>query len=299
MRQHIPGSTVLGLLWSVPARAHEEHAAGTSLLDSPFLWDVLLALVGIAAVGIYLGGAMRIAATGSTARLRWWETASFLGGWGVIFISLASPLDTWSDIWFSAHMTQHELLILIAAPLMVIGRPVVAGMWAFGDGGRQRLQRATAAASGTKLLMNPVAVVILHGATLWIWHIPALYERALQHEGIHAFQHLTFFGTAAMFWWTLVHGRFGKLGYGAAVFFVFVTMLHSGVLGALFTFSRQQIYPTHAARTIAAGGSALDDQQLAGLLMWIPAGILMMILGLALFAAWLGALERRSAISGR
>lgn len=294
LRNALTAMAGCALAAAVPALAHEEHGdSGGSLLGSAQLWDALLLGVGGAAIALYLRGVMRLRTSGSSAHFRWWEIAAFLGAWGVIFLSLTSPLDRWSDVRFSAHMTQHELLMLIAAPLIVIARPLVAGLWAFADQPRRAMQRIASKLNGARLLMHPVSVVLLHGATLWIWHIPSLFESALRHEGIHAFQHLTFFGTAALFWWTLVHGRFGKLGYGAAVFFVFITMLHSGVLGALLTFSPQHFYPTHAARTAAAGANPLDDQQLAGLLMWIPAGAIMMILGLALFAAWLGALERR------
>jgi putative membrane protein len=289
------------LLIAQPLFAHdgEDHGGG-SLLGSTMFWNVLLVVVAVAAIATYLRGAVRLrGATSSGAVLRHWEIAAFLSGWGVIFIALLSPLARWSDIRFSMHMTQHELLILIAAPLMVIGRPMAAALWAFAPAPRRRLQRVIAGGRGLRFLMHPMAVVLIHGVTLWVWHIPLFFEAALAHEGIHAFQHLTFFGTAALFWWTLVHGRFGRLGYGAAVFFVFVTMMHSGVLGALLTFSRREIYPTHAARTLEVGGSPLGDQQLAGLLMWVPAGAIMLVVALALFAAWLGAIERRAAATAK
>ena len=105
----------------------------------------------------------------------------------------------------------------------------------------------------------------------------------------------SFFGSAALFWWALVHGRFRRQGYGAAVVWVFTTSLHSGVLGALLTFAPRLWYPIYEERTGRFGLSALEDQQLAGLLMWVPAGFVFLLLGLALFAAWLGESERRVA----
>jgi putative membrane protein len=125
---------------------------------------------------------------------------------------------------------------------------------------------------------------------VWLWHAPALYEAAVRHEGVHAFQHATFVGTAALFWSGLIYGRYGRAGYGASVFYVFTTLVHTGLLGAVFTLAPSAIYPLYAART----PDALGDQQIAGLVMWVPAGVVLTLTGLALFAAWLGDAERRA-----
>jgi cytochrome c oxidase assembly factor CtaG len=120
-----------------------------------------------------------------------------------------------------------------------------------------------------------------------------LYAYALAHESIHVLQHFCFFGTAALFWWGIAHGRYGRIGYGVAVMYVFATAVHSGVLGALLTLSPRVWYPpyaTHPGRAL----SPLEDQQLAGLLMWVPAGLLLAVGGLTLFAAWLKESDRRT-----
>jgi mono/diheme cytochrome c family protein len=111
--------------------------------------------------------------------------------------------------------------------------------------------------------------------------------------------HVCFLLTACLFWWALIHGRYGRLGYGAAVLFVFATAVHSGALGALMTFAPRAWYPLYAHRSAAAGHDPLQDQQLAGLIMWIPFGVVFLVLALALFAAWLGESERRAAIASR
>ena len=85
------------------------------------------------------------------------------------------------------------------------------------------------------MLTAPASVFLLHAIALWVWHLPALYDYALEHEGVHVVQHLCFFGTAALFWWGIAHGRYGRVGYGAAVVYVFATAVHGGVLGALLT----------------------------------------------------------------
>jgi putative membrane protein len=144
-------------------------------------------------------------------------------------------------------------------------------------------------------LSAPLVAVALHGLVLWAWHAPALFEAALRSENVHAVQHFTFFATAALMWWTLVQGRYGRLGYGMAAVYVWVTAVHSGLLGALVTVAPSPLYPTHAHRTALMGRAALEDQQLAGLIMWIPAGALLTAFGLALFAVWMGEARRRVA----
>ena len=127
---------------------------------------------------------------------------------------------------------------------------------------------------------------------MWVWHIPALFEATLHDEWIHGLEHGLFFTTAALFFWSLVHGGYGRVGYGAAVLYVFVTSMHTGLLGALLTFAHGAWYPTYAERAPAWGFDPIEDQQVAGLIMWIPASIVLAVLALALFAAWLGESER-------
>jgi len=138
-----------------------------------------------------------------------------------------------------------------------------------------------------------VAAWALHGVTVWVWHLPGFYEAAVQHEGLHAFQHATFVGTAVLFWWGLVYGRYGRAAYGASVLFVFTTMIHTGVLGALFALSSAPFYPLYQQRAAVMGVDPVVDQQLAGLYMWIPAGLVLTICGLALLMAWISEADRR------
>ena len=142
-------------------------------------------------------------------------------------------------------------------------------------------------------LSSTAAAWMIHAVVLWIWHAPSLFEAALHSEWIHAAQHLCFLASALLFWWTLIHGRHGRLGYGAAVVYVFTTAAHNSVLGALLTFAPRAWYPTYAATTQAWSLTPIEDQQLGGLIMWIPAGTLLLVIGLALMAAWIGESQRR------
>jgi cytochrome c oxidase assembly factor CtaG len=241
---------------------------------------------------------------------RLWRRAGAGGGLGfaqvscfflaltTLALALLSSLDGWSDRLFSAHMAQHELLMVVAAPLFVLGRPLTAYLWALPPAGRAGighwLQRP-AVQSTWRFLSAPLFVLILHATVRWLWHLPSLFEAAMRDERLHAFQHFTFFLSAALFWWALVHGRYGKAGYGLAVLFVFATAVHTSILGALIGVAPRLIYAIYEQRARLAGWQPLEDQELAGLIMWIPSGLLFLITALALFAAWLGEAERRAA----
>jgi putative membrane protein len=260
-------------------------------------WDLAEAAALAGGASVYAIGVARLWRRAGRRGLRPLHVAAYAAGLLSLWIALLSPLDTLSDVLFSAHMGQHELLMLVGAPLVVVGRPLLALVWALPSSVRDRALAVTERASFRRAwhaVTHPVVVLVVHGAALWGWHVPGLFEEALAHETIHALQHLSFFLTAALFWWSLVHGRYGRAGYGAAVFFVFATALHSGLLGAMLTFARSLWYPTHEARTRAAGLDPLQDQQVAGLLMWIPAGVLLAIVAIALLSAWLGEAERRA-----
>lgn len=266
-------------------------------------WDVA-AMAATVALGVaYAAGLYRLWRRGGLgAGVRPWAAGAALLGWLALAAAVGPPLAGLSDLLFAAHMGQHELLMLVAAPLLVLGRSLLVASFALPRAARLRVGRwvrRRPVRHAWRRLTAPVAVLLVQAAVLWGWHVPRAFEAALADDALHAFQHLTFFATAALFWWALVHGRFGRMGYGAGVLVVFATAMHSGVLGALLTFAAHPWYPTHAARAAAHEVAPLADQQLAGLLMWIPAGVLLTAAGLALFAAWLGELARRDARRAR
>lgn len=227
--------------------------------------------------------------------VRWWEITSFMAGVASVAVALLSRLDPLSDRLFSAHMAQHQILMIIGAPLMVIGRPWVVVLAAMPRGLRERI--------GTfwnrrldhwwRIVSRPLPVLLVHTMVIWIWHVPLLYEGAIRFEPLHAFQHLCFFLAAALFWWSVTHGRFGRVGYGMAVVYTFFTAMHTSILGVLLMIHERLWYPIYEGRT--GSMSPVDDQHLAGILMWIPSGVVLVVIALTLFAAWLGEAERRVA----
>ncbi|HEX2060333.1 MAG TPA: cytochrome c oxidase assembly protein [Thermoanaerobaculia bacterium] len=259
--------------------------------------DTATAISLVCIAVLYVAGLRRLwTSDGGRLTITRWRAIAFFVGWLAAAVALVGPLDRLSDVLFSAHMGQHELLMLVAAPLMVLGRPFIAMLWSSPRPARS-VVAAIARHRAWSFLTGPFTVLVLHAVVLWMWHVPSLFEAALHSELIHAVQHLAFFITAALFWFALLHGRYGKLGYGVGVLYVFATMMHTQILGALLTFGSRIWYPTHAARTAAAGVNPIDDQQFAGILMWIPFGLVFLFIVLALFAAWLGEAERRVAFT--
>lgn len=223
----------------------------------------------------------------------------FLGAILALAAALVSPLDALSDELFSAHMIQHMILIFIAAPLLVMSDAPLALIWALPRGWAQTLVRRwnhmPALPRIWRALSSPFSAWVLFTFALWTWHAPPLFEGALRDESLHALEHLIFLSTAMLFWWVLLRRSGpGYLRYGAAVPYLFTTILQSSVLGALMTFTSLPWYPYYAARTPAWGLTPLQDQQLAGLIMWIPGGIVFTLLTIGYFAAWLRAMEQRS-----
>lgn len=295
-------AAVLGwLATAAPALAHagERHDVdgGPAAALGWWSWDPFVVPLLLLAGSLYAVGLARLwRRAGAGEGIRRWQAGAFAAGWTALAVALVSPLDVLGEVLFSAHMAQHEVLMLVAAPLLVLGRPLLADLWALPAGWRRRVgdwTRRRPVRAAWRTATGPLAVWVLHGLALWIWHLPALYQATLESDGIHFLQHASFLGSATLFWWALVHGRYGRAGYGLAVLYVFTTGMHSGVLGALLTFAPSLWYPIYEARTAAWGLSPLEDQQLAGLLMWVPAGVIFTVLGLALFAAWLGESERR------
>ncbi len=218
-----------------------------------------------------------------------WPRVSFWTGLVVLALALVSPLHPLGEVLFSAHMAQHEVLMLIAAPLLVLSRPLVPFLWGLPARWRRPVGRWTRGVHFRKLwraLTDPLSAWWIHAAALWIWHVPALFQATLRSEWVHTAQHLSFFLSALLFWWSLLEAR-GRMGQGQSVFYVFTTALHTGILGALLTFAPVVLYPAYAATTRPWGLTPLQDQQIGGLIMWVPAGVVYLGAGLALFAAWL------------
>ena len=286
-------------LFSAPAvLAHEGKPHNWHDLVRAWSFEPLVTASLVISALLFVTGLRRLWREAPKRRsIRTWEALCFAGGWLALLVALVSPVHAWGQVLFSAHMTQHEILMLVAAPLLVLGRPLIAFLWALplewsrrvGNIGKIGWINRT-----WRTLTLPLVAWLVHAIALWIWHIPVLFEAVLHNEAVHTAQHLSFLLSALLFWWALIHGPQGALGYGAAVLYLFTTSLHSGLLGALITVAGSVWYPSYIGLTSSWGLTPLEDQQLGGLIMWIPAGLVYVIAGLALFAGWLREAEKNS-----
>jgi putative membrane protein len=291
---NLPARCMAGAMLSTAGGSVGAHEAQPAASFAP-AWSFEPWVVGclLLSLCLYLGGLFRLlpraAQAGAVLRR---HAACFTAGWLMLAIALVSPLDALGSRLFSAHMLQHELMMLVAAPLLVLGRPFGVWIWAMPRRWRLAvawLTRQPAIALPWRLLTWPLMAWLMHALMLWLWHAPALYEAALHDNTMHTLQHASFLISALLFWWTVIGDGTLRPQRGPAMLYLFTTMVHTGMLGALLTWSPALWYASYGAAVPVLGLSALEDQQLGGLIMWIPGGLAYLIAALALGARWLEA----------
>jgi len=273
-------AALLAAAGASPAWAHGD----VDLTGSPgWTFDAWVVAPLLVSLAWYAGGWMRLRGRAQAAAPP--GGGWFVAGWLVLAAALVTPLHEAGERSFAAHMLEHELLMLAAAPLLVLSRPLGVALWAFPHGARMALARSGHAIGGAwRALTAPVVATLLQAIALWGWHAPRLFDLALADPGWHVVQHLSFLVSALLFWWAVLHGSGGRRA-GVAIGCLFFTSIVSGALGALMAFSTSPWYAGYAASGLDAFGlTAAEDQQLAGLLMWVPGGLVHAVAGLALLA---------------
>lgn len=259
---------------AAPATAHELGSQGH---HEPPGWTldpwITLPLVAVAAL-VAIGWRRLMARSGQGAGSLRRRARLFAAGMLVLTAALVSPLHEAGERSFAAHMVEHELLMLLAAPLLVLAEPLAIMLWAFPPRWRRKIG-AVAASPRVALpwrgLTGPVTATLVQAATLWLWHAPALFDQALASESWHVAQHLCFLVAALLFWTAMLHRRTAA---GLAALCLVATSIVSGALGALMAFATSPWYAGYAALGLAPFGlTPAEDQQLAGLLMWVPGGL--------------------------
>jgi cytochrome c oxidase assembly factor CtaG len=227
----------------------------------------VLALL-LVATALYVYGARRRPSS-LAARSRGRDLA-FAGAIVALAAALVSPLDTASQYLLWAHMAQHMLLALLAAPLLVVSTPVRTMERALPLRARRvlaRTARRPAVRAASRVAYHPLVAFFLFAATWWAWHTPALYDAAVRNGALHALEHLTFLATGVLWWGCIVGPHRAPVPQRLAL--TIATALHMNVLGALVTLAPHAVYGAYRG---AYGLSALEDQQLAGVLMWVVGG---------------------------
>jgi cytochrome c oxidase assembly factor CtaG len=267
---------------------------GTSDTVPEWSFDPYVIALLVLSAGFYGAGAIRLWGHAGLGRgIRLWQAACYATGWLLLAGALLSPLHWLGEHLFSAHMVEHEIVMACAAPLLALSRPIGAFLWALPAPVRRRLGSAghrPLLRRPWRLLTAPLSATLLHGAAIWLWHAPPLFEAALRSEPLHRLQHISFLVTALAFWWALVR----RAERGAAVLHLFATMTHMTLLGALITFAGHVLYRQQTQLAATWGLTPMEDQQLAGLLMWVPAGTVYAGAALAFAALWIRHSSRKA-----
>jgi cytochrome c oxidase assembly factor CtaG len=272
---------------------HAGHVTAGATLWTHWISEPGSAIAIVSAAAIYVIGVRAAWAHAGKGRgIRRGQVVSFAAALTVLAVALISPLDAMAEELFSAHMLQHVLLAVVAPPLLVIGAPLTAGLWVLPVSARRRLVHVASHAPGVgsvwRFLTAPALAWLVHAIALWVWHAPRLYGVALRNPAAHVLEHASFVITASLMWWGILMPRQSRRSaYATGVLVMFATMLQSGALGALLALSRHVWYPEQGVGAASWGLSALEDQQIAGLIMWVPAGLLYTGAMSALFLAWM------------
>jgi putative membrane protein len=232
----------------------------------------------------------RSAGVGRGVQVR--QAWSFAAGMLTLVAALLSPIDPFAEALNWVHMVQHMLLMMVAAPLCIIGAPGIVAIWAMPVRWRHGAAVLLHAAERWRIrryfLWQPIVLWLLFAFVLWIWHLPALYEAALRHPRLHDFQHLGFFLAACLFWRVLLDplSRL-RLNPALAVLYLFTASLHATLLGVFMALSPRPWYGWYVARTEEWNLTPLEDQQLAGFIMWMPACMIYALAAAVVFGLWL------------
>jgi putative membrane protein len=278
------------------AMSFSESSGPSTIGFRTWTWPPLIVLPLLIVALIYLVGIFRMRKHATRPHRDLQSIIYFGAGWTSLLLALDSPLHELSEQLFWVHMTQHEILMLISAPLLILGRPVAPFLWCLSPKWRRKVGgviRVRFLGFLWNRISTPGSAWILHAAALWLWHIPFLFDAALAGETMHAAQHISFLGSALLFWFALIDKHSSRSGWGMAALYVFTTAIHTSLLGALLTFSSFSWYRPYASTAPAWGLTALQDQQLGGLIMWIPAGTFLLLITLVFFARWMAESDRR------
>lgn len=276
-------SGVAPALFLIAASSANAHTYGDGSNFSPWRPDVLTSLLLLLTAFVYWRGQHTSESlSGEQRRRHYW----FCAGWLVLAMALSPPIDPMGNALFSVHMIQHELMMLGAAPLLVMSRPsasLLRGLPRAGARAIGALLRNTGGSRWLAWLGAPLNAWIIHALGLWGWHVPALFNAGLRNDLVHTAQHFSFLFIALVFWFALLKPK--QTAPAANVVYLFTTALHASMLGALLTFSSRVWYTPYQVSAPQWGFTALEDQQLGGLIMWMPAGLVFLFAGLVSLAA--------------
>ena len=292
---------IMSAMLAFPIAAVGHDGKPHNFEDLWFTWsfDPLIIAILAASAIVYTTGLRQLwRESGTGHAISRGQATAFAAGWFSMFIALVSPLHPWGEVLFSAHMTQHEILMLVSAPLFILGRPFIAAVWGIPRRWRRAISELIhypALKSSWSIISNAAVAWLIHAVALWVWHIPSMFQATLHSDAVHTLQHASFFLSALLFWWAIIYGKRGLTSYGAGVLYLFTTSIQSGLLSVFLTLTGRVWYPEYSSYSASWGLTPIEDQQLGGLIMWVPAGIVYIAAALIMFAGWMRESEDRVA----
>jgi putative membrane protein len=263
-------------------------------------WRVEIIATLLLAAALHLVGRWRLKRRGSRGLISPWRTAAYLAGLAIVWVALMSPIDVLSGQLFYMHMIQHLLLVMFAAPLLLLANPMPVMLWGLPDALRLevgRWLRPGAAFRKAVRALTPPGLVWLYFVTVLVgWHDPNAYVAALRSEIVHDAEHLTFFVTAVLFWWHIIGAAprvHRPLSRGVRIGYTVSAVLPTAITGIAIAMANEPIYVHYTEVARFGDMTVMDDQRLSGAIMWIGGGMMYLIAALIQIALVLGGEEKK------
>lgn len=257
------------------------NASLEGLVLASWRWEPVEWVVLAAAVVFYLRG-FGVVRRQMPDRFPAWRAWCFVAGVAVVVLAIASPLDAFAPFFLWVHMVQHLLLMLVAPPLVWLGAPqlpLLRGLpasWVREFGGP--LLAAPRVQGFFTWLTHPSSCLLLYIAATWLWHVPALYDLALRDAFWHGAEHISFLTASLLFWWPVIQPFPSRARWPALAMvpYLLIASVQATLLSAFLSFRGEPFYATYAAAPRLTAMSALEDQALAGALMWVPGSFVLL-----------------------
>lgn len=247
-------------------------------------WSTVVGIAALAA--LYFWRAMRAPSPGTPTGL---QKLSFASGLFVMFASLNGPVHDLSDYYlFSAHMVQHLLLTMLLPPLLIAGTPG----WML-----RPLLRNQRVFKVARFILRPIMCFVIFNLTLVVWHLPFFYNAAMADHNVHIVEHLMFMATAVLMWWPFMSPlpELPRLAYPGQMLYCFLTTLPMSVVAVYISMADHILYPAYASTARIWGMMPMVDQQVGGLIMWIPGSSIFYVILTVVFFKWAARGEDHSA----
>ena len=261
------------------ALLHGEEEALFSWTSWDAHWSIVLGCAALLALYFWgIGPAREKYALGEPANR--WQITAYVASVVILFVSLTGPIHDLSDYFlFSAHMVQHMLLMMVVPPLMLLGLPA----WLIRPA--LKLPGVTALA---RFLTKPLVAFAIYNVVFVVWHFPFMYNAALENHDVHIIQHLMFITTATMMWWPVINPlpELMTMPGPVQILYLFAIGLPASVVSAFIALSEEVVYPFYGAAPRVFDITAVEDQQLGGMIMWVPGMILLWTAITIVFFRW-------------